>query len=310
MIPLSELALIGQIAMNASTAVLIAAIGEIITERSGILNLGVEGMMLMGALCGFAAGYATESASLACLCAMGAGAALASIHAFFSITLKANQVLSGLALSILGGGLSNFLGRPLLSETGVRLAPTPIPLLSDIPLLGEVFFKQNVLAYIAYLLVPTAWYVLSRTRLGLKIRAVGEDAAAADAMGAPVARIRYACVLVGGALAGLAGSYLSLAYTPGWKESMTAGQGWIAIALVIFATWNPVRSFFGALLFGLLTALQFYFQSSGAELLPAWFLRTLPYLLTIFVLVLVNRLERLKGALSAPADLGRPFSRE
>lgn len=307
---MNELVFIAQIAVKSSTAVLLATLGEILAERSGVLNLGVEGMMLLGALAGFAAGVATGNPWLGITAGMAAGALASLLHGVFAISIKANQVLSGLALTILGTGLANFLGRSLIGVRGVRMGLLPVPGLSDIPYIGKIFFQQNAIVYLSYILVPLIWWVLFKTRLGLTIRAVGEDAAAADAAGVRVSLMRYGCVLAGGALAGLGGAYLSLVYTPGWKETMTSGQGWIAIAMVVFATWNPVRAYAGALLFGFLTALQFSFQISGNELIPAWVLRMLPYLLTIGVLVLVNSFEGARHRVGAPANLGQPFSRE
>ena len=305
-----DLTFIAQISLKSSVAVMIAALGEIYAERSGVLNLGVEGMMLMGALTGFAVGLATGNPYLALAGAMAAGGLMALIHGFFVITLKGNQVLSGLALTVLGVGLSSFLGRPLIDDTGIRLKAWPVPGLSQIPFFGDVLFNQNPLVYLALILIPLGSLVLFRTTLGLKIRAVGEDAAAADAAGVGVSAIRYGCTVAGGMMAGLAGSYMSLAYTPGWKEHMTAGQGWIAIGMVIFATWKPGRAFFGALLFGGLTALQFYFQATGLEVIPVYILRMLPYLLTILVLVVVTRRESIRKIGGAPAALGLPFYRE
>lgn len=306
-----DAAFILQISLKSSVAVLLAALGETLAERSGVLNLGLEGMMLMGALSGFAVGYATGNPWLAVTASCLVGGAMALIHAFFSITLKANQVLSGLALTMLGMGLSHFLGRGLIGRSGIRLGQVPIPGLSDIPVLGKALFTQSVFAYVAIALTILLAILLARTRRGLMVRAVGEDAAAADTAGISVVQVRYICTIVGGMLAGLGGAYLSLVYTPGWKEGMTAGQGWIAIAMVVFATWKPPRVLVGALLFGLLTSLQFYFQVTGVELIPVYVLRMLPYLLTIAVLVLVNRVLMRKGAdgASGPADLGVPFSR-
>lgn len=304
---MQDLIFLSAIAIKSSIAVMIAAIGEIITERSGVLNLGVEGMMLVGALAGFAIGFATKNPWLAVCGAMLAGGLLSLIHAFFAITLRANQTLSGLALAILGTGLANFLGRPLIGKRGIRFGMELIPGLSDIPVIGPIFFRQSALVYAAYILVPLAMYLLFRTRAGLTIRAVGEDAVSADAAGVNVTLVRYACTFLGGLLAGLGGCYLSLAYTPGWKENMTGGQGWIAIAIVIFAAWRPSRALVGSLLFGGLTALQFLFQATGIEVIPVYVLKMLPYLLTIAVLVFVTRPEKSRGA---PASLGIPFSRE
>ena len=306
---IEDLAFIGQIAVKSSIAVLLATLGEIVAERSGILNLGVEGMMLAGALCAAAAGMATGNPLIAVAAGTLAGGLLALVHGFFAVTLRVNQVLSGLALTLLGMGLTSFLGRPLIGAApGVRLRALPLPGLADIPVVGDIFFRQSVLAYLAYLLVPLCWILLFRTGTGLKIRAAGEDAAAVDAAGIDVFRIRYLCTFAGGLGAGLAGAYLSLSYTPGWKESMTGGQGWVAIAMVIFATWNPLRAVVGAFLFGGLTALQFYFQAVGVEIVPAYILKMLPYLLTIVVMVLVNigPGRRFGG----PAALGIPFNRE
>jgi simple sugar transport system permease protein len=307
---MEDLAFIGQIAVKSSIAVLLATLGEIVAERSGILNLGVEGMMLTGALCGVAAGVATGNPVLAAAAGALAGGLLALVHGFFAITLRVNQVLSGLALTILGMGMTSFVGRPLIGTApGVRLRALPIPGLADIPIIGDILFRQSALAYLAYILVPLCWFVLFRTGTGLKIRAAGEDAAAVDAAGIDVHRIRYGCTFVGGLGAGLAGAYLSLSYTPGWKESMTGGQGWVAIALVIFATWNPLRAVIGAFLFGGLTALQFYFQAVGIELIPAYILKMLPYVLTIVVMIAVNA-GMGRRRFSGPAALGVPFNRE
>ena len=306
---IEDAAFIGQIAVKSSIAVLLATLGEIVAERSGILNLGVEGMMLAGALCAAAAGIATGNPVIAVAAGALAGGLLALVHGFFAVTLRVNQVLSGLALTLLGMGMTSFLGRPLIGTApGVRLRALPIPGLADIPVLGDIFFRQSALAYLAYFLVPVCWFYLFRTGTGLKIRAAGEDAAAVDAAGINVFRIRYVCTFVGGLGGGLAGAYLSLSYTPGWKESMTGGQGWVAIAMVIFATWNPLRAVAGAFLFGGLTALQFYFQALGVELIPAYVLKMLPYILTIAVMVLVNLGPGRR--FGGPAALGIPFNRE
>ena len=307
---IDDIVFISHITIKSSIGVLFAATGEIFAERSGILNLGVEGMMLAGALIGAAIGLAGAPPLLALCGGMLAGGVLAMLHAFFCITLRANQTLSGLAIAILGGGLSNFLGRPIIGEVGIRLKAVPVPYLRDIPVVGEIFFNQSLLVYLAYLVIPLASYTLFHTRFGLKIRAVGEDAISADAIGMNVTAIRYCCTVFGGVMAGLGGCYLSLAYTPGWKENMTAGQGWIAIAMVIFSLWSPYRAALGALLFGGLTALQFFFQATGIETIPVYILLMLPYLLTISVLVLVMRLKKGGKGGRAPACLGIPFNRE
>jgi simple sugar transport system permease protein len=305
---MDDLVFILAITAKSSIPVLLASLGEIITERSGILNLGLEGMMLMGALAGFVIGQQSGSLPLALAGAMVAGMLLALIHAFFCIHLQASQVISGLSITILATGLSSFLGRPFIGRVGPHLEALSIGSLAAIPLIGPVLAQQNGLTLVALLLAPLTAWMLAGSWPGLYIRAVGEDPEAADAAGVPVVFIRYACTLFGGAMAGLGGAYLSLAYTPGWKEGMTGGQGWIAIAMVIFATWHPGRALYGAFLFGGLTAIQFYFQATGTELVPAWILRLLPYLLTVGILFLVTALKRTHFGAS-PAALGQPFSR-
>jgi ABC-type uncharacterized transport system permease subunit len=298
------------IAIQSSVAVLFATLGEVFTERSGILNLGVEGMMLMGALSGFAATFYSHSLLLGILTALVVGGLLAMIHGFFTITLRANQVVCGLALAILGIGLSSFLGRPIIGRVAERFVPLPIPVLKEIPILGPVLFNQSALVYVGYILVPLSWFFLYHTRPGLNLRAVGENPAAADTAGIGVVPLRYLWTIFGGMLAGLGGAYLSLCYTPGWKENMTSGQGWIAIAMVIFALWNPFRAVLGALLFGGVNALQFYFEARQIDLVPSYILRMLPYLFTIVILVIITRGKTVRKRVGAPASLGLPFQRE
>jgi general nucleoside transport system permease protein len=307
---LQTLTFILAVSIQSSAAVLFAAIGEIVAERGGVLNLGVEGMMLMGALSGFATAYLTQSLALGLLAAMAVSGLLALIHAVFAITLRANQVVCGLSLAILGIGLSSFLGRPLIGKVTVRFPVWPVPILSDFPVLGPVLFSQVPLIYLGYVLVPAAWWFLFYTRPGLNLRAVGENPAAANTAGIGVAATRYAWTVFGGMLAGLGGAYLSLAYTPGWRENMSSGQGWIAIAMVIFALWNPWRAALGALLFGLVNALQFTLEARQISLLPSYLLRMLPYLFTILILVLTTRSKGVRKWGGAPASLGIPFERE
>lgn len=301
---------IAKITVASSMAVFYATLGEIFAERSGVLNLGVEGMMLMGALAGFAGVYATGSLMIGVLAAMLASGIFSLIHGFFAISLRVNQVVSGLALTLFGIGLSNFLGRPLIGRVAAKFEPIGLYPLDRIPVVGEIFFTQNLLVYPSYLLVPLAGWFLYRTRYGLSLRAVGEKPSAADTVGIPVARLRYLYTFFGGALAGLGGAYLSLAYTPGWKEQITGGQGWIAIALVIFALWDPYRAAAGALLFGFINAFQFYCQAAGVTLIPGYILRMLPYLFTIAVLVVITRWKAARKRIGAPAALGLPFERE
>jgi ABC-type uncharacterized transport system permease subunit len=304
------------VTIQAGTSLVFATIGEIFTERSGILNLGLEGIMIMGAVTGFAAAYHTASLLAGVLVAMLVGAFLSSIHAFLSISMRADQVVTGLALTLFGTGLASFLGqklgpggKPLVGEIGPKFAKIALPLLSKIPYLGPALFKQDLLVYAMYLLVPAAAYYVYKTRPGLHLRAVGENPATADAMGVNVSRTRYAYTMLGGMLMGLGGAHLSLAYTPGWTENLTGGRGWIAIALVIFATWDPARAVVGAVLFGAVNAIQFRLQAAGTTI-PAAFLGMLPYLFTIIVLVMITWLEAFRKRVGAPAALGLPYVRE
>src|SRR5947208_1799295 len=278
-----------------------------LAERSGVLNLGVEGMMLVGAVSGFAVAAVTGNPWLAVLGAMAAGGALAAGHALLTVTLGTEQVTTGLSLALFGTGLSAFLGKPFIGiPNPVPFRPVPLPGLAQLPILGPVFFRQDLLVYTSYVFIILAWWWIYRTRPGLHLRACGESPETADAMGVDVTAMRYGAVIVGGALAGLAGGYLSLAYTPAWTENMTAGLGWIAIALVIFSTWNPLRLLGGAYLFGAADALGFRVQLLGVET-SSILLRMLPYLFTLVVLVLINAVRRHSPV---PRALGRPYFRE
>ncbi|HRA47655.1 MAG TPA: ABC transporter permease [Thermomicrobiales bacterium] len=296
-------------AIPAGTAILYASLGELIAERAGVINLGVEGMMLMGALGGVAVTIWTGSAWLGVIGAMFAGAALATLHAIVTIPLRGNQVVSGLALTLFGTGLSAFLGRNLVGKPlPAKFSKIHIPLLSDTPALGRILFQQDALTYLSFAVVPILWYVIFRTQPGLHLRAIGEKPAAADAMGVPVNALRFLYVVIGGAFAGLGGAVISLATNPGWTEGMTAGRGWIAIALVIFAGWNPIWALAGAYLFGGVQAGQFQLQVVGVGLSP-FFLNMLPYLFTIIVLVIASG-DLARKRIGAPAALGRPYIRE
>ena len=291
--------------ISASTPLLLAATGELVTEKSGVLNLGVEGMMLAGAIVGFATAVTTGSALLGIAAAALAGAALAIVFGVLTLTLLANQVAAGLALTIFGVGFSALMGA---GYVGIALEPLPklhLPLISDIPIVGPLLFGQDLLVYASFaLLFGVSWF-LYRTHAGLILRSIGDSHDAAHAIGYPVIGIRYAAVAFGGAMCGLAGAYMSLAYTPSWAENMTAGRGWIALALVVFATWRPARLLLGAYLFGGITILQLHVQGLGLAI-PSQFLTMLPYLATILVLVLISR-DRTRIRLNAPACLGKPF---
>ena len=300
------------------TPLLIAALGELLAERAGVLNLGVEGMMLMGAVCGFWTaqhlGGPDALALLVATVAAGlAGLATGAIHAVVTITLRANQIVSGLALTIFAGavGLSSYIGSTSgLAGEKARHAFGAVDLLGlqDVPVVGPLLFHQNVLVYLSWVLVVAVSLYLYRTHAGLNLRAVGEDPAAADAMGVNVARYRYAHVLAGGFLAGIAGATYSLAITTSWTDGLTAGAGWIAIALVVFAFWRPTLVLVGAYLFGVVSSLGFNLQSRGVDL-PAELFSVLPYVLTVVVLVLVSTVWA-RGRLGAPRALGVPYARE
>jgi len=295
-------------AIQAGTPLLLATVGEIYSERSGVLNLGLEGIMIMGALTAFLVSFRTGDVALAIVAAAIVGALMSLIHAFVSITLKANQIVSGLAISIFGLGVSGFLGRPLIGQIATKLQPTPIPLLQDIPVLGPILFSGDVLIYFSIIVSLVLWFVLFRTKLGLNIRSVGENPSMADSLGVNVDLTRYVCVLVGGVLGGLGGAYLSIVYTPLWIEGMTAGRGWIAIALTIFAVWNPLRAILGAYLFGGVIALQFRLQAIGIGTETPQLLLMLPYFVTIGTLVLMSS-ATLKKRVGVPAALGNPYVR-
>jgi general nucleoside transport system permease protein len=278
------------IIMAAATPLLIAAIGETVAERSGVLNLGVEGMMVMGAVAGFGGAYITGNAWIGIPCAIIAGMAMALLFAFLTLTLLANQVATGLALTLLGLGLSALMGERLVGQPGVKL-----PAISGV----------DPLIPLSFVLVALVHYVLFKTKAGLIIRAVGTAHASAHALGYNVVRVRYLCVLFGGGCAGLAGGYLSLVYTPQWVENMTAGRGWIALALVVFASWLPLRVLAGAYLFGTISILSFVFQAMGLGI-PSQFLSSLPYLGTILALVVISGNKALMRR-NTPASLGQPF---
>jgi general nucleoside transport system permease protein len=299
------LALLIAATLNAGTVLALAGLGLLINERAGIVNLGAEGLMLVAAIAGFATGVATGSDVLAFCAGAWAGAVLAAVFGWMVIWLNTNQVATGLALSLFGGGFSAFVG---INFVQAKLGDRPQfhwPLLSDLPFVGPALFRQHPLVYGVVVLALALTWFLYKSRPGLILRAVGESPESAHALGYPVRRIRWMAVVVGGALCGLAGSYLSIVYTPLWVEGMVAGKGWIALALTTFATWRPGRVLLGAYLFGGVTMLQFHLQGQGVDI-PSQFLSMLPYLATIVVLVLISRNAGWIQA-NMPASLGKPF---
>ena len=302
---MESLTLIALSVITAATPLLFAATGELVTERSGVLNLGVEGMMIMGAVTGFAVGVTTGNVFLGIVAGAAAGAAMAGLFAFLTLGLLANQVATGLALTIFGIGLSALVGKGFVGVTVTSLQRIEIPGLTDIPVLGPILFGQDPLVYFSFILVGATAYVIRKTRVGLILRAVGDNHDAAHAIGYSVVMVRALAVLFGGACCGLAGAYLSLAYTPLWAENMTAGRGWIALALVVFATWRPGRLVLGAYLFGGITILQLHAQGAGWGV-PSQIMSMLPYVATIVVLVVISG-DKAKIRLNAPAALGKIF---
>jgi len=291
--------------ITAATPLLLAGIGELVVERSGVLNLGVEGMMVMGAVAGFALTYTTGSPMAGIIGGLLAGTAISLVFAFVTLSLVANQVASGLALTLFGLGLSGLLGESFVGEPGLKLPSLYIPGLTDLPFLGRILFGQDFLVYLSFALVAGVTWFLFRTRGGLVLRAVGDNHVSAHSLGYRVIAVRYLAVLFGGACAGLGGAYLSIAYTPLWVENMTAGRGWIALALVVFSSWLPWRLAVGAYLFGAVSILQLHAQPLGLGV-PSQFLSMLPYLVTILVLVIIST-NRRATRLNTPACLGKSF---
>ncbi|MGM4916931.1 ABC transporter permease subunit [Tardiphaga sp. 813_E8_N1_3] len=290
--------------LAASTPLLLAASGELLVERAGVLNLGVEGMMIVGAACGFAGAWATGSTLIGALCGIFAGVALSLVFALMTLGLAVNQVATGLALTILGVGVSGLIGAGFVGE---RISTAPrlyIPGLTTLPFVGKILFGEDAFVYVSIALVVGIWYFLYRTRAGLILRAIGDNHVSAHALGYPVLKIRTLAVMFGGGCAGLAGAYLPLAYTPFFVPGMTAGRGWIALALVVFASWLPGRLVIGAYLFGAVSILQLHAQGWGVGV-PSQLMSALPYLATVVVLVLISRTR--SGGSTAPAALGTVF---
>jgi len=295
--------------VRSGTILLFPTIGEIFTERAGILNLGIEGMMVIGAFFGFVVGYTTKNPYLGFIIGMLAGGLASLIHAFISITLRGNQVVSGLALTIFGLGITSFYGQKWINNKLIESIPdVVIPGLSKIPFIGPILFDQDYIVYFSYILAIVMWFILYKTKVGIHLRATGQNARAADAMGVNVNATRYFWTFFGGLMAGAGGAYLTLAYAPFWLEGITAGRGWIAVALVIFAMWNPANALIGAYLFGGIDALQFQLQASGTTI-PASLLSMQPYLLTFIVIIVATLIVRAKH-IGAPKELGIPYARE
>ena len=291
--------------VSAATPLLLAATGELVAEKSGVLNLGVEGMMLIGAVCAFIAALTTGSWFVGIIAGAAAGVLMSALFGVLTLIFLANQVASGLALTLFGIGLSSLLGIPFVGLPIEKLPTLSLPLLSDIPLIGPLLFDQDILIYLSVFMALGVHWFLNHSKPGLILRAVGESHDAAHSIGYAVVKIRFMAVMFGGAMAGLGGAFLSLSYTPMWVEHMTAGRGWIALALVVFATWKPGRVIVGAYLFGAVTILQLHLQGIGVQI-PAQVLSMTPYLVTILVLVLISR-QSSRVKLNAPACIGQIF---
>ncbi|MCL1876088.1 MAG: ABC transporter permease [Synergistaceae bacterium] len=296
-------------AVRSGTPILYATLGEILTEKVGILNLGLEGIMLMGAFSGFVVSLTSGNPWIGFAAAFIVGCLMGLIHAFLCISLNGNQVVCGLALTMFGTGLSSLLGRNYFGVAIQGLQNWNIPILSDIPIIGQVIFSQDALVYLSYILVAVMFFFLNSTRPGLNLRAVGDNPHAADAMGLPVVRIKYLYTVVGAGIVAVGGAYMSIVYNKFWAETMTAGRGWIAVAMVIFAIWNPIQAALGAYLFGGIEALQLRLQATGTSV-PMAILLAMPYVITLFVLVVISIRKGNGIKAGAPASLGVPFYRE
>lgn len=295
-------------AIISGTPLLLATLGEIYTERSGVLNLGIEGLMAIGAITGFSITFVTGNIFLGILSAILFGIVLSLVHSFISITLKGNQTISGLALTMLGLGISGFWGKVYIGKSlPVRIREIEIVGLSEIPFIGDLVFKNDIIVFLSWILTFLLWFILFKTKWGIIIRSCGENPLASDSMGINVSLVRYISVMIGGALSGLAGAYLSLVYTPMWIEGMTGGRGWIVIALTIFSLWNPARAILGAYLFGGIYILQYILQLRY-KISPN-ILLMLPYFVTLLALLLSAE-ETIKKRIGAPKSLGEPYIKE
>lgn len=305
---LDSVSLVIKAGIHSATPILFVALGEMIAERSGVLNLGLEGMMVIGALSGFYFGFITGSFVIGIFMAMIITGIFSLIHAFITLTMKANQVVSGLALTFLGLGLASFLGRSYINKSAPSIRDMPIPYLSNIPFFGEFLFNQNILVYLSVIMIPLIWFFLYRTKSGLNLQVCGESPVTADSAGISVLFIRYMSVLFGGIMAGIGGAFLTLADASSWMDGMTSGRGWIAVAIVIFGNWDPVRILIGSYLFGSLSAMQFRLQAYGVNIPPS-ILEMTPYFFTIVVLIFTS-IHGLSRKLGAPKALGVPYERE
>ncbi len=296
-------------AIKAGTILLFPTIGEIFAERVGILNLGVEGMMLIGAFFGFIVTHLTNNPYLGFIAGVLAGGAASLIHAFISVTLRGNQIVSGLALTIFGAGFTTFYGQKWINmNLSSSFTSFKLPLLSNIPIIGTILFNQDIIVYLSYILAVVMWFILYKTMIGINLRAVGENAKAANAMGINVYKVRYIWTFFGGLMAGAGGAYLTIGYAPFWLDGITAGRGWIAIALVIFAMWDPLKAIIGAYLFGSINAMQFQLQATGTTI-PSAILNMMPYLVTFIAIVASSIIVKAKH-IRPPKELGIPYSRE
>ncbi len=296
-------------AVKAGTILLYPTVGEIMAERSGILNLGVEGMMIIGAFFGFIVTHYSSNPYLGFFAGVLAGGLVSLIHAFISITLRGNQIVSGLALTIFGAGFTTFYGQKWINlNLDVSFHNLALPILSNIPIIGDIFFKQDIIVYLSYVVTIIVWFILYKTTIGINVRAVGENAKASNAMGLSVYKVRYLWTFFGGLMAGAGGAYLTIGYAPFWLDGITAGRGWIAIALVIFAMWDPMKAIFGAYLFGSINALQFQLQAAGTTI-PSAILNMMPYLVTFAAIVASSIVVKAKH-IRPPKELGIPYTRE
>jgi general nucleoside transport system permease protein len=305
---LDTVTLILKAGIHSATPILFVALGEMIAERSGVLNLGLEGLMIVGALSGFYFGLITGSIAVGILMAIIITGGFSLIHAVLTLTLKANQVVSGLSLTFLGLGITSFMGRSYINKSAPFIRDIPIPFLSDIPVVGKCLFDQNILVYLSIIIIPLLWFFLYRTKYGLNLRVCGDSPVTADSAGINVLLTRYASVFFGGVMAGIGGAFLTLADASSWMDGISSGRGWIAVAIVIFGGWDPIKISAGTYLFGSLSAMQFRLQAHGVSIPPS-ILEMTPYFFTVIVLIFTS-IKGLSKKTGAPKSLGNPYERE